>query len=199
MAGVRLLTGPMGEPVTVEEARAAVNYDKPDQDELFTLLIASARERAEQFTGRAFGLQTWEYGLDRATTTIELPLPPLVGVTKVEYYSEADPGTAVVVPAEDYQVDTWSTPGRVHVDMADWPTLRTVVPVVVTFEAGIDPPEATPASVRQAILELVRDGWIRETNQTGMIPSMANQVPPRVTDLLYPWIVRYRPVLTGVR
>jgi uncharacterized phiE125 gp8 family phage protein len=196
MAGVRLITGPTGEPVTVEEARASVNYDKTDQDEFFTLLIASARERAEHFTGRAFGLQTWEYGLDRAAPTIELPLPPLVGVEKIEYYAEADPGTAVVVPEADYQVDTWSTPGKVYVDMTDWPALRSVVPVVVTFQAGTT---VTPESIRQAIVELVRDGWIRETNQLGMIPSMAMQVPPRVTDLLFPWIVYLRPTLTGAR
>ena len=193
MAGLRLLAGPTAEPVTLEEARASVNYDKFDQDDLFALLVSSARERCEQFTGRALGLQTWEYGLDRADAEIELPFPPLAEVVKIEYYTEAAPGVAVVVPPTDYAVDRWSTPGRVFVTMTTWPTLRAVVPEVVTFQAGIDPHAATPASLRQAILELVRDGWIRETNQTGMIPSMAYQLPPRVTDLLYPWVVRYRP------
>jgi uncharacterized phiE125 gp8 family phage protein len=193
----RLVTGPTTEPVTLAQAKAALLYDRDDQDVFLSTLIASARERCEQFTGRAFGVQTWELGTE-ARPLVEVPYPPLVSITSVTAYPLAVAAPAVVLPTTTYTVDDFSTPGRVMFDLAAVQAaagaLRPVVPIVILYEAGTD---TSPYSIQQAVLELVRDGWIRETNQSGLIGSMTTQLPPRVTDLLYPWVVWYPPSYGG--
>ena len=195
--GARLVTGPIVEPVTLAQAKAALLYDRDDQDAFLGTLISSARERCEQFTGRAFGVQTWELGTE-ARPVVELPYPPLVSVASVTAYPLEIAAPAVVLPTTAYAVDDFSTPGRVAFDLAAVQAaagaLRAVVPMVIQYTAGTD---TAPSSIQQAVLELVRDGWIRETNQAGLIPAMSMQLPPRVTDLLYPWVVWYPPSYGG--
>jgi len=112
--GIRVITPPAVEPVTLDEAKLHAKVDLSDDDALFTILISSARAHGEGITRRAFVEQTVELTLDHfpggyvvntsngvypgypqilvnpqrrvySRQAIELPRPPLQSVTSVKY------------------------------------------------------------------------------------------------------------------
>lgn len=59
-----LLTAPMAEPLTLDDARAFLRVEHTDDDTLITALITGARMHLESDTRRAFITQTWRMTLD---------------------------------------------------------------------------------------------------------------------------------------
>lgn len=102
-----LVTAPIYEPVTLEEAKAHCRVDHADDNEYISSLIRVAREKLDGrdgYLGRAVVAQTWDWKLDRFDRRypegdvrhcsyspgcipwrLELPLPPLQSVTSVKY------------------------------------------------------------------------------------------------------------------
>jgi len=168
---LRLVTGPAGEPVSLDEAKAHLRVEIGDDDALITRLIAAARAAAEDFTGRAFVTQTWRLTLDRPplrrspwwdgvregadtlprANAIVLPRPPLQAVVKVETFDEA--GDATVWDAANYVVDTEGARLVLRAGAA-WPVpQRTSAGFAVTYTAGYgDQAEDVPSALRQGIL-----------------------------------------------
>lgn len=64
MAGLTLVTAAQEEPVTVAEVKNFCRVDVSDDDGLFNDLITAARKRCEDYRGRSFLTQTWDYFLD---------------------------------------------------------------------------------------------------------------------------------------
>lgn len=101
---------PVSEPLTIAQARAHLRVDDVGDDSLIAALISTARQLAEDRTGRSLGTQSWELSLPRfpdGNAPIDLPRPPFVSVTSVTYTNAA--GASIVMPAQDYTV----TPGIV--------------------------------------------------------------------------------------
>jgi uncharacterized phiE125 gp8 family phage protein len=152
-------------PPAVELALATVKsylrIDFTDDDTLITMLIQSARERAEQYCNRAFITQTLEVYYDQIEKTFTLPRAPIqsVGTVKLIYLSE----TSTLTQNADYYVmgnqDQWITitattynlppgfsPGddisRYHLD--------------VTYTAGYGSSYANvPMGIQEAIMKMV--------------------------------------------
>jgi uncharacterized phiE125 gp8 family phage protein len=153
---LQLLTPPASEPVTLAEAKAHLKLDTSDDDALVTTLITAARARAEWHTGRAFVTQRWCLRLDEWPhhNAVEIPLPPLVSVEEIAVTDAS--GIRTVLDPAVYRVDIASAPGRVM--FADHPpSLRRRDCVEVSFTAGYGDASAVPASVKEAILEIVAD------------------------------------------
>ena len=172
MRGLTLVTAPAAEPVSLAEAKAHLRIDSADDDSLITALISAARQAAESHTRRALITQTWRLTLDRfpaapqpwwggvregadmpaAGSVIELPRPPLVSVTSVTTYDDAD--NATVASAASYFVDTDGVLGRVALRSGKtWPvTLRVAGGVEVLFVAGYGAASAVPQAIRQGML-----------------------------------------------
>jgi len=139
MDALTLTTAPTVEPLTLTEAKSHLRVDASAEDGYISDLVGTAREMAEELTGRAFLTQTWTLWLDRwpASGIITLPRPPLQTVTSVLYY-DVDDGESTFA-SSNYLVDANAEPGRIILnDGATWPTtsLRPAHAVKVTYVAG---------------------------------------------------------------
>ena len=158
MAGLRVVTPPSVEPVSVAEVKAQARVDLADEDTLIEGYIRAARETLERLLWRAFITQTLELTLDGwpEGSEIRLPRPPLQSVTAVRYTTED--GTLKTLDPALYVVDAASEPGRVVLKRGkSWPS-ETLVPaagVKVEYVAGYgDQASDVPEPIRQAILLL---------------------------------------------
>lgn len=152
---LRVITPPAAFPCTLSEAKewCRVRSGDTSQDNTLTILIATMTAYAEHLTGRAFVERTLEQSLEwfgdsvsnyqpgawLMGSTIELPLPPLLGVETIAYTDLN--GVAQEVALETYEVDTVTQPGRVRpVFGSVWPVAgRTFNPVRIRYYAGYRP------------------------------------------------------------
>ena len=140
-----LVTPPVEEPLTLEQAKARAGFDwiSPDpRDALLMDFLRAARAQVEHDTGLALLTQTRDAWLNAfpltATGLIRLPSQcrPLQSVTTVGFIDAT--GVAIVLPAEAYVVDL----ARGEIGLAPgatWPafsTLRGVAPITIRVVAG---------------------------------------------------------------
>jgi uncharacterized phiE125 gp8 family phage protein len=161
---LELVMAPLLEPVTLEETKKFIRVQHADDDVLINHLITVARQECERVTGFALITQTWNLHLDDVPdrSWINIPKPPL---QLVEEFSYLDPDAIeVVVPPEDYRIDTSTKPGRMEV--AAWPSMSgSINTAVIRFVAGYgDLREDVPADVRQGILVSV--GFLYDHRET---------------------------------
>lgn len=108
---LKLITAPTAEPLSAAEAKVACRVDEAEFDAILPVLISAARALAEQKTGRAFGVQTWALTLPTFTAEIRIPNPPLVSVSKIEYFDAAN--TKQTLASTDYMADLDAIPGTI--------------------------------------------------------------------------------------
>lgn len=170
-------TPPSVEPVSLLEVKlhlrlavdetSATAYNK--EDNLLNALIKTAREKVEQYTGRALITQTKEMYLDRWPdgNSKAIPYPPLLSVTSVKYRPV---DSATYVDFTEYEVDIVSVPGRIVLNPnASWPSdvLHPLNPIEITFTCGYGATATTvPAAIRSAILLMVSDLYENRTDMT---------------------------------
>ncbi len=124
--------------------------------------IKAAREYCEGFQNRAYINRTYEWWLDcfPSGNKIVLPMPPLIAVSSLKYYSTADVETSDTTLTDYYQ-DVKNEPGALCLNYGEvWPTttLRPTNGVCVTYTAGYGATAAsTPEAVRNAMRLLIGD------------------------------------------
>jgi uncharacterized phiE125 gp8 family phage protein len=151
---IKQITGPVEQPVTLDEAKAHLRVMHTADDLYIGSLIASAVERCQNLTGRALMAQTWEKTLDAfPAEAISLPRPPVLSVVSVRFIDTdgvertIDPGTYLLDNASDLQV--WLLPayGR------SWPATRSEINAVkVRFIAGYVNAASVPQPLKNWIL-----------------------------------------------
>ncbi len=115
--GVRIVSPPVHEPITLAEAKLHARVDSADEDALFSVLITAARAHGENLTRRSFSTQTLELTLPRfpaAGASLELPRPPFQSLVSFTYLDAT--GNAVIPATTDYFVldDSDAVPPRVY-------------------------------------------------------------------------------------
>ena len=189
MTGLKLITAPTVEPVTLDEAKLFAKVDLTDDDALITALIVAARQKAETYTHRAFVEQTWEWFIDGAPGLasddidslprgwpwtlaypgygyIAVPRSPLISVVSVKCYDLGDAET--VWAASNYVVDIHSEPGRILLASSrTWPSsLRPYNSILVRFTAGYGATAAdVPDAIKTAIERMVAGGYEHRGDQ----------------------------------
>ena len=149
-----LLTGPVGEPVSLVEAKAFLKVDDTAEDGLIATLIAAARLHIEGVTGKALLAQSWRVVLDAwpENRTVRLPVSPFISLTGIKAF-DADGNEHVVGLAQ-----FWGEPDRLllPINVAGMPGLRERQGIEVEYVAGFGTaPSDVPADIRQALLVLV--------------------------------------------
>jgi uncharacterized phiE125 gp8 family phage protein len=184
--GLKLVSPPSIEPVTLAEAKAHLRLDTDADDAYISALITAARERVELFLRRALITQTFEYTIDRfpvnayliyTTSFIDLPRPPLRSVEWIKYVDAA--GNLQTLPPGTYVVDTSSNEmGRVALAWNQfWPITRwSINAVTIRFVAGYgDTAEDVPQAIRHGILIEISN--LYENREDVVVGQTVNMVP----------------------
>jgi uncharacterized phiE125 gp8 family phage protein len=180
MAGLVVVTAPTSEPITVSDLITHLRLDADTDEVEMEAYIQMAREWCENYTGRAFVNRTlrlsldglsdvddalwegWKIGPDMTLKKrdIKLPKPPLVSVTSVTTYDDADVPT--VFSSASYYVDNAAEPGRVVLRTGStWPTaLRVGNAVEIVYVAGYGAAAAVPAPIKFACKAIA--AWMYE-------------------------------------
>jgi uncharacterized phiE125 gp8 family phage protein len=189
-----LTTAPLIEPVTVDEAKLYCRIDLADDDAILSALISSARQYAEHYIHGALINQTWTFYFDADDDLlfdkryINLPINPLVSVTSVSTFSDAN--VSAVYANTHYRLSG----NRILLnDNYEWPyTVRSTDSAAVVVVAGFGSLATdVPESIRLAIKMLVaqwydkREALFDLATETGNT-TMAT-VPFGVTALLAPY------------
>jgi uncharacterized phiE125 gp8 family phage protein len=147
----KVVTAPITEPVSVTEAKLQANVDNSEEDSLFDIYIAGARDYFEWRTARTIHETEYDLVLDcwPSCGYIELPrATPLISITHIKYYDSSN--VQQTWSASEYIADTDNEPGRVVLaDTFDWPTLGDYPnnPIRIRYKAGI----ATTSPVTEAL------------------------------------------------
>jgi len=190
--GLKLISPPATEPLTLAEAKAHLRITDTDNDTMVAALIEASRRHAEVFLGRAIVDQTWDLVLDSFPTgtdmEIKIPKPPLISVTQIAY--DQTSGIEAIVDPSRYYVDNVSEPGWVvPIANVTWPTpLSAINSVRVRFRAGYmdtnSPPQVdVPEDIKSAIKLMLGSLYeqresmsIGRSEQPYLLPWSAEQI-----------------------
>lgn len=179
--GLKLITPAAADPVSIDDAKAALRIDFADDDSDLSSSITAATRHAERFTGRAFIDQTWELVLDKfPSNEIELKKPPLIEIVSIKY-DDTDGNEQTLDPSR-YTVDSVSEPGWVVPVGGSWPSSFDAINAVrIRYRAGyldngVSPPtENVPQDIKRAILLEV--GTFYAQRETLVIGQTVAQLP----------------------
>lgn len=200
--GLKIITEPTSEPITLEEARlhlgiVAYDSDGHPHDAMIEGMISSARTYAEEFTGLSLAIKTYELALDQFPEfdEIQLDMAPVIDITSVSYIDE-DLVQQSILDADfvldSYQKPAWLLPA---IDF-DWPATGSVINAVkIRYRAGYVPtPDSDeplalllPSAIKGAMLLLLADLY---ENRGQTIPGSVSELPVGVQGLLRPYRVR---------
>jgi len=154
---LKLITAPTTYPVTLAEAKLHCRVDTNDDDALITSLITAATEMAEQQTGRALMVQTWELTLDAFPEAFELTRVPVQSIASIKHYDPS--GVQQTLGAGLYSLDSADDAGFAYVVPAyagAWPDSRDQINAVsVQFVSGYANAAAVPEGIKQWIKLMV--------------------------------------------
>ena len=185
--GLKLITAPSVEPLTLADAKLHLRVDGTDEDTLITALIAAARQYAEHTTERSLITQTWELAVDAfPAAEIQLPKPRVLAIVSVKY----DDVNAVeqTLAGAAYTLDSHSEPGwLLPAYNTSWPgTLAAANAMRVRYTAGYGPAAAdVPEGLKRWML--LRIGSLYAMREE-VVPGRALQ-PQFVDRLLDPYRV----------
>lgn len=198
--GIRVISSPTIEPVTVEEVENHLRLERygPDRDWV-VMMIPAAREWCEGWTGRALAPATFELAASAWPLRLELPMSPISAVTSV-IYTDGD-GIPTLLDTSDYILDNFADPARLDTAYGlTWPTLQAVTNGIrIRYVAGYSRPGPVdegsptvdtpplPASIRAAILLVL--GHLYENREDTTELSL-QQLPLGAKALLEPYRLR---------
>ena len=163
-----LKTGPAAELLTLAEAKTYLHIDHDAEDDEITQMIVEARKAVESFTSRQLITATWVLRMDQFVAVITPPRPKLLSVTTFAYV-DSNGDSQTLTEGEDFDIDIYSTPGRiVPVYGGSWPSTRGHInDVTITHTAGYGATASTvPDDLRKAHKLLLghyhehREQWI---------------------------------------
>ena len=160
---LKVITPSVNLPVELSEMKAHLYVIGSDDDTELTNKIQEVYFVAENFTHRSFLNATYEYAIDEfpSSDCIYLPRPPVVSVSKVEYY-DTD-GDLQEINMNDFFVDTRSEPAKLVLKPGkSFPATEQGRPnaVIITFVAGYGSSHTSlPKDLKTAIKLLVATAW----------------------------------------
>jgi uncharacterized phiE125 gp8 family phage protein len=160
---LKVITPSANLPVELSEMKAHLYIVGSGDDAELTNKIQEVHSVAENFTHRSFLNATYEYALDEFPSGIEiyLPKPPLVSVSKVEYYDIN--GALQEMDLSDFFIDTRNEPAKLVLKPGkSFPATESGRPnaVIITFIAGYGSSHTSlPKDLKTAIKLLVATAW----------------------------------------
>lgn len=195
-----VITEPDEEPVSLDEARAHLRADDPEESDaietsMLLMWLAAAREHCEDFTGLSFAVRTLEIALDEFPTStgvgglgIDLPMGPVVAVLSVGWGDESDEEMA----GADFVLDTYRAPNRLMPVAAGWPSVtagtnRIKARYIAGYGDSSDAAGPIPKRAKAAILLVLAHLY---KNREATTAEALSTLPLGVASLLRPLRVR---------
>lgn len=184
-----LITPATIKPITLTEAKAALDISYTDKDTLITGLIAAATSHFENILERPLGEQSWLQSFDEVCGSLNLPKVPVISITSVKYL-DVD-GVEQTIDAENYVLVSEGMSASVRFNSSyTAPTLYSETPNVTVLykagyaNAGIDPifTSTAPDAIKQAIIMLIRQ-WFDNPSAVSVGTTVA-KMPNAVEALL---------------
>lgn len=185
-----LIEAPTFTPVSLAEAKAALDIDYVEKDPLIEGLILAATSWLDGYSGilcRALCEQTWRQDYDCFARRLRLPLLPLISIDSVTYLDAA--GAEQTVSDADYTTGADELGGYVQFLTTFAAPAVSVEPASVRvtytagYEAGGDVP--LPPAIKQAMLLLIRQ-WFDNPSAVAVGVSV-ERMPFAVAALLAPF------------
>lgn len=153
--GLAITTAPAEEPLTLGEAKAHLRVDFDDEDSTITALVASARKRFEEETGRQLVTAQYRMRIDRLPTgngIILIPKAPLQSIETLSYV-DVDGDTQTLTENTDFVVETDREPGRIRLAYnKTWPACRKQPnAATIDFTAGYGAAVAVDELIKDAL------------------------------------------------
>lgn len=171
-----VLTPPVAEPVTLDEAKAHLRLDGTAEDSYVESLISAARSHVEAACSRAIMPQTWR-GVFNSFASVRLSGGNVREIVEINYYD----ATNTQQVFEDFYAVLGDNPTIQPKD--GWPAIYSRVDAVtVDIAVGY---EQVPEAIKQAILLLVAH-WFNHREAVSIGAPVAT-VPMAVDSLIFPY------------
>lgn len=189
----KLITAPLVNVISVADAKARLAIETTEDDALIQVMIESAQDFCEQYTGRYFISQLAEYSLDVLQADLkylELPSNQASLINDIKYKDKT--GAEITANIADFFIDYESTPLRIE-PVSSWPDVRKKgfnnFKVRVVEGYGLTP-ASTPAAIVNAVALLV--GHQYKNRESVIVGTVANELPMGVSSFLDKYRVIYR-------
>lgn len=145
-----LVTAPTDYPVSLDELKTHLRLDHSDDDGALAGYLAASVAFIEQWAGVSMLQRTYKSFLDEWPSAVSLPMGPLVSVTHIKTYDDAD--AATTWDTAEYYVDT--VKGRIfpRADYAFPLPERVANGIEIQWVSGHASAGETPENLRHAIL-----------------------------------------------
>lgn len=181
------------EPITLPDAKAWLQVDYTDQDDVIRSIITAARQKLERRCGISIALKRFRMTLPAFSATITLEYPPVREIASVKYLS-TDGSEKTVDPAAYTLIEDRFEP--YIFPLADWPSdvARRPDAVRVEFVSGIYGDDSPPEQIDQDLMQAMR--WLishfyenRESTALTPVRQEIQEVPDTVEAIIAPYIV----------
>lgn len=181
--GLKLITLPATEPITLAQLKAQCRVDTSDDDAVLTLAIAAARAKAENYTGTAIISQVWEQTLDAfPEAEIELLKPPVTIINAVTYIDAS--GAAQTLAGSAHALDAGTFPGwLLPAYDTSWPDTRDQAnAVTIRYTTGYADANSVPGDMRAWLL--LTAAFIYAQREVMVLGGKVAEIPARFVDSL---------------
>ena len=205
MAGLETTVGPTQEPVTLQEVKEYLRIDDATDERVVRPFIETARRFCEEHTGRALMTQTLTLFLDAFEDIddplwegmrtgpylnyyknyIVLPRSPVVSVSHIKTYDDAD--TATTFAASKYFLDNAREPARVVLRTGEtFPTaLRVANAIEIKYVTGYTSQYNIPEPIKLGIMQHI--AYLYE--HRGDMYDAKLPYPPMLRSLYAPYVI----------
>ena len=173
--GLKLITGPTAEPVTLTEAKSRLRIEASGDDADITSMIVTARRAAEHLLGSSLMPQTWEASFDGFECEMKLQRSPVASVTSVKYLDTA--GTLQTLDSSQYELNDYKTPPEIIKPyVVTWPATQSHENAVrIRYVAGYADAASVPQEIKDWIL--LRVGMLYENRESVAAGVQVSEVP----------------------
>lgn len=207
MSGLKILTEPAQEPVTLQEVKEYLRVEDNTDERNLRPLIESARRLVEEYLNRTLIQTTYQQFLDSFNELedplwegvrtgpylnyyknyIDLIKSPVSSVTHIKTYDDAD--TATTMASSKYYVDSVREPARIVLRQGEtFPTaLRVANAIEIQYVAGYSSPYSIPEPIRLAILQFIAHMYEHRGDMGNYLE--ARVIPPMIKSLLSPYVI----------
>ncbi len=142
--GLARSAAPAFEPATLAEVKTYLRITHTEEDALFTNLLTTAREQAEQYLNLTLPQQSYVFSLaDNEVCEIKLPRGPIISVASVTLF--ARDGTSSVVDPATYYIHSDK-----HVLVFD--NAPSATRIEIAYTAGFATASAIPKPIKLGLL-----------------------------------------------